>query len=108
MLDLALKGYIEIKQEKNEKGKDVINIYKLKQVNDGLKTDETRIMLFLREAAKSENVITLKELEKFIKDNPTKTEKLLKNNDKVIKQQLKNEGIIDEEIQKEYQKYSNI
>ena len=108
MLDLTLKGFLDIKQEKNEKGKDVINVYILKQVTDGLKADETRIMVFLREASKGENVITLKELEKFIKNNPTKTEKKKKNNDKVIKQQLVNEGIIDEEIQKEYQKYSNI
>lgn len=108
MLDLTLKGFLEIKQEKNEKGKEDINIYILKQVNDGLKAYETCIMIFLRDAAKCQKVITLKELEKFIKNNPTKTENLLKNNDKVIKQQLINEGIIDAEIQKEYQKYSNI
>lgn len=105
MLDLTLKGFLEIKQEKNEKGKDVINIYILKQVNDGLKTDETRIMVFLREAAKGQKVITLKELEKFIKNNPAKTEKLLKNNDNVVKQQLIDEKIIDAEIKKEYEKY---
>ena len=107
MLDLTLKGFLEIKQEKNEKGKEIINIYILKQVNDGLKTDETLIMNFLRDSAKGQKVITLKELEKFIKNNSTKTEILLKSNDKVIKKQLINEGIIDEEIQKEYQKYSN-
>lgn len=108
MLDLALKGYLEIKQEKSEKGKDIINIYILKQVNDGLKPSEVRIMTFVRDAAKGKEVITLKELEKYIEDHPSKTESLLKGTYSAVNNQLINEQIIDSEMQKEYKKYKEI
>lgn len=107
ILDLSLKGYLEIKQEKNDKRKDVINIYILKQVNDGLKPSEARIMTFVRDAAKGEKVLTLKELEKYIEKYPSKTDSLLKETYKAVNNQLINEQIIDSEIQKEYQKYKN-
>lgn len=105
MLDLALKGYLEIKQEKNEKGKDIINIYILKQVSDGLKSSEARIMTFVRDAAKGKKKITLKELEKYIEKYPSKTESLLKGTYKAVNNQLIDEQIIDSEIEKEYKKY---
>ena len=108
MLDLVLKGFLEIKEEKNEKGKDVINIYRLKYVTEELKTDEARIMLFLRDASKGEKVITLKELEKFIKNHPSRIEDLLKDSYEIINKQLIDEEIIDEAIQQgEYKKYAN-
>lgn len=107
MLDLALKGYLEIKQEKNEKGKDVINIYVLKQVSDGLKYNEACIMNFVRDAAKGKEALTLKELEKYIKDHPSKTESLLSRTYKAVNAQLADEQIIDSDIQKEYKNYKN-
>ena len=107
ILNLALKGFIEINQEKNEKGKDNINIYIKKQVNDGLKPDEIQIMTLLRDAVKYQEVLTLKELEKFIKDHPAKTEKLLKDSYKNINNQLIGEEIVDKDAQKEYEKYIN-
>ena len=108
MLDLALKGYIDIKQEKNENGKDVINIYVLKQVSDGLKPSEARIMTFVRDAAQGEKVMTLKKLEKYIENHPSKIESLLKGTYNAVNNQLINEQIIDSEIQKEYKKYKEI
>lgn len=108
MLDLALKGYIEIKQEKNEKGKDVINIYILKQVSDGLKPSEARIMTFVRDAAQGEKVMTLKKLEKYIENHPSGTESLLKGTYDAVNNQLIKEQIIDSEVQKEYKKYKEI
>ena len=108
MLDLALKGYIEIKQEKNEKGKDVINIYILKQVSDGLKPSEARIMTFIRDAAQGEKVMTLKKLEKYIENHPSGTESLLKGTYDAVNNQLIKEQIIDSEVQKEYKKYKEI
>lgn len=107
MLDLALKGYLEIKQEKNEKGKDVINIYVLNQVGDGLKSSEACIMDFVRDAAKGKETLTLKELEKYIKDHPSKTESLLSKTYKTVNDQLIDEQIIDSDIQKEYKNYKN-
>ena len=108
MLDLALKGYLEIKQEKNSKGKENINIYVLKQVSDGLKPSEDRIMTFVRDAAKGKEVITLKELEKYIEEHPTKIQSLLKGTYDAVNNQLIKEQIIDSEIQKEYKKYKDI
>ena len=107
ILDLALKGFIEIKQEKNDKGKEIISLYIRKQVNDGLKSDEVQIMMLLREISKNQESLTLKQLEKFITDHPSKTEKLLKDSYKNINNQLIGEEIIDREIQKEYEKYIN-
>ncbi len=107
MLNLALKGYIEIKQEKNEKGKETINIYILRQENDGLKPNEGRIMSFIRKAAKNENTLTLKELEKYIKNHPTGTDSLLKQTYSDVKKQLIEQDIIDKQEEKEYQKYKN-
>lgn len=108
MLDLALKGYLEIKQEKNSKGKENINIYVLKQVSDGLKPSEARIMTFVKDAAKGKEVITLKELEKYIEEHPTKIQNLLKGTYDAVNNQLIKEQIIDSEIQKEYKKYKDI
>ena len=108
MLDLALKGYLEIKQEKNSKGKENINIYVLKQVSDGLKPSEARIMTFVRDAAKGKEVITLKKLEKYIEEHPTKIQSLLKGTYDAVNNQLIKEQIIDSEIQKEYKKYKDI
>ena len=108
MLDLALKGFLEIKQEKNEKGKDIINIYILKQANNGLKLSEARILTFVIEAAKGKEVITLKELEKYIENHPSGIESLLKETYNAVNNQLIKEQIIDSEIQKEYKKYNEI
>ena len=107
MLNLALKGYIEIRQEKNERGKDNINIYILRQENAGLKPNEERIMTFIRKAVKENNMLTLKELEKYIKNHPTGTESLLKLTYSDVKKQLIEQKIINKEEEKEYQKYKN-
>lgn len=105
ILDLSLKGYLRIEQEKRKVGKDIINIHVLKQVSDGLKPSEERIMTFIRDAAKEEKVITLEKLEKYIEKHPSKTESLLKETYKSVNNQLINEQIIDSEMQKEYKKY---
>lgn len=77
ILDLSLKKYLEIKIEKNEKNKEVTNIYVLKQVGDGLKADEEKIMTLIKNAAGEKKVITLKDLQKYIKNHPSKVESLL-------------------------------
>ena len=107
MLDLTLKGYLEVKQEKNEKGKDIINIYILKQNSNRLKTSEACIMTFIKNVAKEEKVITLKKLEKYIENHPTQTEKLLEETYDAVNDQLIKEQIIDSENQKEYKEYKD-
>lgn len=102
MLDLSLKKYLEIKLEKNEKNKKVTNIYVLKQVGDGLKDNEERIMTFIKNAAGEKKVITLKELQKYIKGHPSKVESLLSSTFKATEQQLYNEEILNDKAHKEY------
>lgn len=104
MLDLSLKGYLEIKQE----GKKVININILKEPNYEIKSDEKYIMEFVKKAAKGGNSLTLKELENYIKNHPSLTEKLLETSYEKINNQLIVEQIIDKDIQKEYKKYKDI
>lgn len=107
MLDLTLKRYLDVKLEKNEKNKDVTNIYVLKQVSDGLKPNEQRIMTFVKNAAGSKKIITLKELQKYIKNQPYKVENLLTGTFKSIETQLEDDGIIDAEGYTDYKKYSS-
>lgn len=107
MLDLTLKKYLDIKLEKNQKNKDVTNIYVLKQVSDGLKPNEERIMTFIRNAAGSKKVMTLKELQSYIKEHPSKVESLLSSTFKSVETQLGNDEILDLEAYSDYSKYSN-
>ena len=107
MLDLTLKKYLNIKLEKNQKNKDVTNIYVLKQVTDGLKPNEERIMTFIRNAAGSKKVMTLKELQNYIKEHPSKVESLLSSTFKSVETQLGNDEILDLEAYSDYSKYSN-
>ncbi len=108
ILDLTLKGYLKIEQEKNVKGKDAIKIIFSKEIDDKIKQDEKTVLEFLNKAAKDEKEITLKKLENYIKNHPTATESLLKNSYKKTEKQLVKEKILDEQIKKEYNKYTNI
>ena len=105
MLDLSLKGYLEIKQKKNQKGKDIIQIDILKESDNKIKSDESRILEFIKEASKGKCSITLKELENYIKNHSTTTDLLLKDVYGKVNKQLIDENIVDIEIQKEYKKY---
>lgn len=105
MLDLSLKGYLEIKQKKNQKGKDVIQIDILKESDNKIKSDESSIMKFIKEASKGKSSVTLKELENYIKNHSTTTDLLLKDVYGKVNKQLIDEKIVDKEIQKEYKKY---
>lgn len=105
MLDLSLKGYLEIKQEKNQKGKEVIQINILKEADQKIKSDEKNIMEFVKKAANGKNTLLLKELERYIKNHATSTDILLKNTYEKVNKQLIDEKVIDREIQKEYKKY---
>lgn len=108
ILDLALKEYIKIEQDKKEKGKNIIKIIFIKDIDEKLKLDEKHIYEFLKKATNNQNEITLKNLEKYIRTHTTATESLLKNNYSKTEKQLISEDIIDQQIQKEYKKYKNI
>ena len=107
MLDLALKGYLDIKQEKNQNGKDIIQINILKDIDEKIKKDERCIMEFIKKATREKGLITLKELQKYIKNHTSSTEKLLKDSYNNINSQLISEEIIDKKEQQEYQRYKD-
>ena len=104
ILDLTLKGYLEIKQEKDGK-KENIKIKTLKDTTNELKEDEILIYNFIKKAINQKEEIELKELEKYITKNPTQVEKLIENIHKNVKKQLKEEKLIDNEILKQYKDY---
>lgn len=106
LLNLSLKKYIEIKVEKNEKGKEQIIIENLNKDNKDLKEDEKLILTFLNQAIKDKNQITMKELEKYIKDNSTKIPKLIENTQKNIENQLAQLGDFDKKVKETYDNYS--
>lgn len=103
MLDLSLKGYLEIKPE----GKKVININILKEPNYELKSDEKYIMEFVEKAAKGKSSLTLKSLQDYIKNNSASTDELLKKSYEKTNNQLISEKIIDRDVQKEYKEYKD-
>lgn len=105
VLDLTLRGYIEIQQEKKTLGKDIVTITLKKQVSDGLPINEERIMTFIIKATNKKDTITLKELEKYIKNNPSKIESLLTETYSSVDNQLIGKGIISSIGQKEYKEY---
>ena len=107
VLDLSLKGYIEVEQEKKTFGKDNIYIRLKKKIVGGLPKDEGKIMDFIIKAAEKneKDEITLKELEKFIKDDPSKTEKLLSRTYDEVEDQLTKKEIIDSDS--EYDTYKS-
>ena len=105
ILNLSLKGLLDIKQEVNSKNKKEINIYITMQGRDGLKGDESRIMSLLKDAAGEKKVVTIKELQKYIKDNPFRTESLIKNSFSSIEKLLEAKKILDATAIEEYKEY---
>ena len=103
LLNLSLKKYIELKVEKDLKGKETIKIVNLnKEIND-LKDDEKEILEFVLEAIGTKEEITMKELEKYITKHSEKITKLIEKTHKIVKKNMKENKYFDE---KEYQKYT--
>ena len=59
-------------------------------------------MTFIKNAAGEKKVITLKNLQKYIKEHPSKVESLLSSTFKASEQQLYNEKILYDKAHKEY------
>ena len=113
LLNLSLKKLIEIQSTKNEKGKDEISIKLLDK--DGIlaleNKDEKAIGKFLISAfEKQENgVLTVKELEKFIKKSPsTKILDLQEDIRQGTRIKLIDKKILDKEEQSKYLKESGM
>lgn len=108
LLDLKLKKYIDLKTEKDQKGKEKIIISRLKQPDDNLKEDEKTILKFICNIDKKEEEITVKRLEKYISDHYPSVEKLIKQSEKAIEKQLGEENIYNKKQKEEYLNYSGL
>lgn len=106
LLDLNLKGFIQIDINQQKKREIIIRLTS-KEVKDSEELGEERnIYSFLKYIKNIENGITIKELQKQIERYPTKIEKLTDNMNKQISKGLKENELIDEKAEEEYKKYS--
>lgn len=107
LLNLKLKGYLEFEIDETKKDKEKISIRLTRKTNaEELFSEEKEVYTFLDQATlkKEERVLTLKELQKVIKSNPEKIEKLNEGMGKNIYSSLLAENLLDE---KQSQEYSN-
>lgn len=107
LLNLKLKGYLEfeIDETKKDKDKEKISIKMIKKANtEQLESEEKAIYAFLDQITlkKEDRKLTLKELQKVIKSNTEKIQKLGTDIGKNINTSLIEKDIIDPKQAKEY------
>ena len=103
LLDLNLKKCIEFEVSPTDK-KD-IKIKILKRYKEDLETSEKLILDFINNLAKEQDEITVKELRKYMKKEPTKISELKENIEESSANEIKNMKLYDEERAKEKLKY---
>ena len=103
LLDLNLKKCIEFEVSPTDK-KD-IKIKILKRYKEDLETSEKLILDFIINLAKEQDEITVKELRKYMKKEPTKISELKENIEESSANEIKNMKLYDEERAKEKIKY---
>lgn len=99
LLNLKLKGYLEFEIDDTKKDKEKISIKISKKANaEELLSEEKEIYSFLDQATlrKEDRGLTLKELQKAIKLNPSKIEKLCKGMGENIYSSLTTQSLLDE------------
>ena len=107
LLNLSLKGHIELSLDKNKKRKEaitIINLNKNKETID-LKEDEKEMLEFLKKAMKDNSEIRMKDLEKYIKSHSMEIEKLIKKAHKDVKSSMISNQCFDEEEYKIFNQY---
>lgn len=105
LLNLKLKGYLDFEIDKTKPKKEQVSInIKKKQNTEELLSEEKEIYNFLNQAVrkKEERVLTLKELQKIIKSNPQKIQRLAEQIGKDIYSSLKKQKLLDEKQIKAY------
>lgn len=108
LLNLSLKGYFKIVVEQNEKGKEETLIYKTEKSIEDLQYEEERVARFVKNAIKDKEKITIKELQKYIKNHASSVSSLIENTGTEIKNKNKMTKNFDEEKSKEKSKYIGI
>ena len=105
LLHLSLKKYFKIDVDPNKKKKEQVEISVLKGFSD-LQYEELLIGHFIKDAMKGNFSITLKELEKYIRNHSEKTRKLIDDVNKATKRKTKENGKFSEEKAKEKDNYT--
>ena len=111
---MDLKKYIDLRVEKDPKGKDKIYIKMLKRVNDSkessnsLKPDEEEILKFISQVDNKKSEIEIKELEKYITSHPTSVQSLIKRSEKKIEEQLDKAEMINKEVKEDFVNYKGL
>lgn len=116
LLDLKLKGYIDLRVEKTDKKKDKIYIRKVKlqdfsknkDAENQLKPDEKRILEYIYKVKSKETEIEIKELEEYIKKHPAGVDVLIRGCEKDIERQLSKSKMLDKKQKEELLNYSGI
>lgn len=99
ILDLTLKGYLKLEQDEK-----TIKIELTQKDTKELKKDEIKVIELLTLASK-DNILTMKELEKYIKKHTSKLTSLETQFEKISKQEAKNKGKFDKKRANEGMKY---
>ncbi len=107
LLNLSLKGYFKIAVEENERGKEETVIYKTQKDIRDLKYEEERISRVINNVIGDKEKITIIELQKYIKCNPTTISKMISSSESAIKNKNKMTGNFNEQISKEKLKYTS-
>lgn len=104
LLDLNLKKIIDFEIENPNSKKEIITIKLIKYSSENLDGtgDEKIIFNFLKKACGDYGKITVKELQKYIKNHGTEIEKLKLNLENASKNKLEKKEIIDSERKREY------
>lgn len=108
LLNLSLKGYFKITVEQNEKGKKETLIYETKKDIEDLQYEEERIARFVKNAIDSKEKITIKELQKYIRNHASSVSSLIEKTGIETKNKNKMTENFDEEKSKEKSKYIGI
>lgn len=104
LLHLCLKGYIEF--ESNTETKNNITIKILNKEAEGLERSEAEVLQYVVGAAKTQDQITVKELEKYMKRYYTGLIRTKDDIEKSTKKELEQNGIYNEKEAKEKSKYT--
>ena len=106
LLNLNLKKYFNIEVSKNEKGKDEVKISKTEKSIEELSYEEEKIARFVSNAIGNKENITIKELQKYIKNHPSAVSTLIEKTGNLIKTKNTSEKKYDEKTAKEKDKYT--
>ena len=102
LLDLSLKKCVEFGQD----DKKNIKIKILKRTSDELQMSEKEVLEFIVKAAKNQDEITVKQLEKYMKNYPSKIQSIKNHIESATQKELDQNELYNKEIEKERTSYA--